>query len=80
MKAARADSSAYWYNSILCSVGRRTESVQLCTLSAGKPWQAIGMGNKDSHKREVKKPKMKKLKPQAFSQAGARILKEAPKS
>ena len=38
------------------------------------------MGNKDAHRREVKKPKKKKPKPEAFSQAAARILREAPKS
>jgi hypothetical protein len=38
------------------------------------------MGNKDAHRREVKKPKKKKPKPEAFNQAAARILREAPKN
>jgi hypothetical protein len=38
------------------------------------------MGNKDAHRREVKKPKKQKPKPQAFTQVPARIPKETPKS
>jgi hypothetical protein len=37
------------------------------------------MGNKDAHRREIKKPKKQKPKPQPV-QAPARILKETPKS
>ena len=40
----------------------------------------LDMGNKDAHRREVKKPKKQKPKPQPFTQAPARILKETPKS
>jgi hypothetical protein len=45
-----------------------------------KLWQDLAMGNKDARKREKKKPKQKKSKPEAFSQVAARIIKEAPKS
>jgi len=42
------------------------------------------MGNKDAHRREVKKPKKQKPKPQpftqTFTQTPARIPKEPPKS
>jgi hypothetical protein len=38
------------------------------------------MGNKDAHRREVKKPKKQKPKPQPLSRAPVRIPTEAPKS
>ena len=36
------------------------------------------MGNKDAHRREVKKPK--KQKPKPLAQTPARLFKETPKS
>jgi hypothetical protein len=48
-----------------------------CPATYGK---LLGMGNKDAHRREVKKPKKKKPKPEPFNQAAARILRETPKS
>jgi len=40
-------------------------------------WQALDMGNKDARKREVKKPKKKKLTPQEINQAAARLARLA---
>jgi hypothetical protein len=39
-------------------------------------WQSIGMGNKDARKREVKKPKKKKVKVDPSQMAA--IVKKVP--
>lgn len=46
----------------------------------GKCGKLCTMGNKDAHRREVKKPKKQKPKPQPLSRAPVRIPTEAPKS